>query len=152
MVLKPLKKVQAFLTKHRTIGIDTSIFIYWIESHPTYKDFVEPIFLWLDKPHSVGVTSSVTMLEVLVKPYQESRFDLVYEFFSILSNYPTLRFIDVTLSIANLAAKLRAEIRLKTPDAIQAASALSFGVTGFVSNDPDFKRIPNLDVLILKEL
>jgi hypothetical protein len=56
------------------------------------------------------------------------------------------------LSIANSAAKLRAETQLKTPDAIQVVSALSLDATGFVSNDPDFKRISSLDVLILKEL
>jgi predicted nucleic acid-binding protein len=51
-----------------------------------------------------------------------------------------------TLRIADAGAYSRAEYNLRTPDAIQAATALSHGATGFVSNDAGFRRVAGLDV------
>jgi hypothetical protein len=42
----------------------------------------------------------------------------------------------VRLSSKNqIVLKLHADYRLKTPDVIQAASAISYGATGFICND-----------------
>jgi predicted nucleic acid-binding protein len=57
----------------------------------------------------------------------------------------------MTLNVADLAAKLRADYRLKTPDAIQAASAISHGATGFICNDKVFQKIEGLDCLIIDD-
>jgi hypothetical protein len=38
------------------------------------------------------------------------------------------------------------------PDMIQVATAVIVGATGFVSNDPTFKRIKDLDILILDDV
>lgn len=35
---------------------------------------------------------------------------------------------------------------------IQTATAMIAGATGFISNDPGFKRVKDLDVLILDEV
>jgi predicted nucleic acid-binding protein len=56
------------------------------------------------------------------------------------------------LEIADRAAKLRAECSLKTPDALQAATALASKATAIISNDPAFKRVRDLEVLILDDL
>ncbi len=53
---------------------------------------------------------------------------------------------------ADQAARLRAMCRLRTPDAIQAATALSAQVSGFITNDAAFSRVPELDVLLLDDL
>lgn len=47
---------------------------------------------------------------------------------------------------------LRAECHLRTPDALQAATALASQATGFVSNDPAFRKVPGLEVVILDDL
>ena len=44
------------------------------------------------------------------------------------------------------------EYNLKTPDALQAATALTCGATGFISNDPAFQRVAGLEVIVLDEL
>jgi predicted nucleic acid-binding protein len=51
-----------------------------------------------------------------------------------------------------MGAHLRAEYNLRTPDAIQAATALSCGATGFVSNDAGFRRVTGLDIMVLDDL
>lgn len=92
------------------------------------------------------------MTELLVQPYRLSELDRVDKFYALFSTYPHLDWIEPTLEIADRAAKLRAEHNLRTPDALQAATALVCGATGFVSNDPVFRRVPNLDTIILDQL
>ena len=91
------------------------------------------------------------MLELLVQPYRLSDIDRVNQFYALLSSYPRLTWVAPTLEIADLGARLRAEHNLRTPDALQAATALSGGATGFVSNDPVFQRLGNLEVVILDD-
>jgi len=92
------------------------------------------------------------MLEVLVRPYRESEMEQVDAFYALFSTYPNLEWIAATLDIADHAARLRAEHNLKTPDAIQAATALASGATGLVSNDPAFSRVKQVEVLIFDDL
>lgn len=92
------------------------------------------------------------MLEVLVQPHRDADEERVNNFYALLSTYPHLLWIDTNLEIADRAAQLRAKFKLRTPDAIQAATAIVSGATGFVSNDRIFRRVPDLDVLILDDM
>ena len=65
------------------------------------------------------------MLELLVQPYRLADIDRVNRFYALLSTFPHLEWIAPTLRIADLGARLRAEYNLKTPDALQAATALT---------------------------
>jgi predicted nucleic acid-binding protein len=146
------RSLAGFLRKHQIIGLDTSVFIFEVEESRKYIEIVHPIFRWLEEPESCGVTSAVSMLELLVHPYWRFDVDTVNKFYALLSTYPNLHWVDFTLPVADAAARLRADFNLKTPDAIQAASALAAQATGFISNDTVFKRLDNLDVLILDDL
>jgi predicted nucleic acid-binding protein len=97
------------------------------------------------------VTSTITLL-VLVQPYRLSDMDRVNKFFALLSTFPHLEWIAPTLQIADTGARLRAEYNLRTPDALQAATALSDGATGFISNDAGFRKVAGLDVMVLDDL
>jgi predicted nucleic acid-binding protein len=146
------RSLSGYLKQHKRIGLDTSIFLFQLEENRKYIDLVHPIFQWLEAPASYAATSAVTMLELLVHPYRRSDVDTVNRFYALLSTHPNLHWVDLTLPVADEAARLRAEFNLKTPDAIQAASTLASEATGFISNDSAFKRLKNLDVLILDDL
>jgi predicted nucleic acid-binding protein len=92
------------------------------------------------------------LLEILLQPYRQKKDDLVLKFYALLTTYPHLAWIPMTLNVADQAAKLRAEHGLKTPDAIQAASAISCGSTGFVSNDRSFDEVLAVECLVLEDL
>jgi predicted nucleic acid-binding protein len=107
------------------------------------------VFRWLNSTKASAVTSTITMLELLVHPYREKDQDGVDAFYALLSTYPNLNWVAVSLDIADSAAKLRAEHNLKTPDAIQAATALGSQATGLISNDVAFLRVKQMEVLVL---
>jgi predicted nucleic acid-binding protein len=96
-------------------------------------------------------TSTLTLLETLARPYQLNNDELVLQFYSLLTTYPHLTWVPMTLNIADLAARLRAEHHLKTPDAILAASAIASDATGFVCNDRAFQKIPAFECLLLDD-
>jgi predicted nucleic acid-binding protein len=49
-------------------------------------------------------------------------------------------------------AELRARDQLRTPDALQVASALGAGCEAFLTNDLALRRVTELHVLVLGEL
>lgn len=147
-----LARLTAFLRRHQRIGLDTSVFIYELDATPGYRELVGPIFRWIEAPRGHAVTSTVTMLELLVQPYRVGDLDRVNRFYASLSTYPNLDWIPHTLEIADQAARLRALHGLQTPDAIQAATALVSQVSGFITNDAAFVRVPELDVVLLDQM
>ena len=110
------------------------------------------IFDWLEEAANTGVTSTITMTELLAQPYQDTDKARVNLYYGLLSTYPHLDWIAPDLKIADLAARLGAAYRLKTPDAIQAATAMQSNATGFLTNDPHFQRIEVFEALVLDDL
>ncbi len=143
--------LRAFLRRNRSVALDTSAFIYFVERHPRYYPVCESIFGNIEAGHIKASTSTLTMLEILVQPYQLKKDDLVLKFYALLTTYPHLSWVPMTLDVADRAAQLRAEYRLKTPDAIQAASAMSCGATGFICNDRVFQKMKEIDCLIIDD-
>jgi predicted nucleic acid-binding protein len=147
-----LNRLRAFLRKHRSIALDTSVFTYQLEANARYLPATDHIFSWLEQPDSKAVTSTITMTELLVQPYRDSDDQRVDEFYALLSTYPNLDWLVPNLEIADLAARLRALHRMRTPDALQAATAAHAGVTGLITNDAVFERVGGFETLVLDHL
>lgn len=138
-----------FLRRHRRIALDTSVFIYQLESNPRYLALTDSVFSWLQRTGHEAVTSTITMTELLAPSYRSGDENSVDAFYGLLSTYPNLRWIAPDLEAADMAAKLRAQYRLRTPDALQAATAIQAQATGLVTNDPIFARIAEFDTAVL---
>lgn len=147
-----IERLRAFLRHHRRIALDTSIFIYQLEPNPKYVACTDPIFLWLERAGSAAVTSTITMTELLVLPYREDDEQRANDFYGLLSTYPNLEWIAPNLEIAKVAARIRAQHRLQTPDALLAATAVYSQATGLITNDHIFERVDSLEALVLDEL
>ncbi len=147
-----INRLRAFLRRHRRIALDTSLFIYQLDANARYLAFTDAIFSWLERPGRTAVTSTITMAELLVPPYRDADEQRVDEFYALLSTYPNLDWIAPSLEIADLAARLRALHRLRTPDALQAATAAHARATGLITNDPVFARVEAFATLVLDQL
>jgi predicted nucleic acid-binding protein len=143
--------LKKFLKGHSQLSLDTSVFIYFVERHPRYHGLCDPVFEAIENGNIRATTSALSLLEILVQPYRKKLDDLVLKFFALLTTYPNLHWVDLNVDIADTAARLRAEHRLKTPDAIQAATAICSGATGFLCNDATFKRVKGIDTLLLED-
>jgi len=147
-----VERLRAFLRRHRRIALDTSIFIYHLEANPKYLAYTDPIFFWLERSESTAITSTITMTELLVLPYREGDEQRANDFYGLLSTYPNLDWVAPNLEIAELAARIRALHRLRTPDALQAATAAHSQATGLITNDAVFERVEGFQTLVLDEL
>lgn len=141
--------LRAFLRRQRRIALDTSVFIYQLEANARYLALTDSVFAWLERVGHEAVTSTITMTELLVPSYRENDEPRVDAFYGLLSTYPNLRWVAPDLETADLAAMLRARYRLRTPDALQAATAIRANATGMITNDPVFARIAELDTAVL---
>lgn len=144
-----LPTLEGFLRKHKRIGLDSNILIYFIEAHPLSHTLTQKIFESIETGRNLGICSTLSLLEVLVQPYRKNNDELVNQFYALLTTYPHLVWIGLSVEIADLGARLRAKYQLKTPDAILLATAIHSGATGFIGNDAQLKQIIELDVLAL---
>jgi predicted nucleic acid-binding protein len=138
--------------KGQKIAIDTMIFIYAFEEHPAHASFLRSFFSALEKGEMESVTSSVTITECLTQPYRLKDFALAAQYMALFRNFPHLSVVPVTDDIAERAAFLRASQNLKTPDALQLATALLSGSNFFLTNDQSLSSIQDIPVLILDRL
>jgi len=146
-----IDRFRAFLRRHRRIALDTSVFIYLLEANARYVSLSEAVFAWVERPGCQAVTSTITMTELLVQPYREKDDTRADEFYALLSTYPHLEWTAPTLEIADMAARLRALHNLRTPDALQAATAMQAKASGMVTNDPALARIGAFETAVLDD-
>jgi predicted nucleic acid-binding protein len=130
-------------------GVDTSIFIYFIEEHPQFLPLLEPVFKEVDQGHKELVTSTLTLMEVLVVPYRSGDQLLAERYEALLTRSRGVRIADISRDHLRAAAQLRAATGVKTPDALQLVAALAGGCTAFLTNDRDLPTIPGLRTLQL---
>ena len=133
------------------VGLDTAIFIYYMEEHPAYLPVVEPLFVGIDRGVIEGVTSELTLLEVLVVPYRKRDSELAGRYESILTSCRGLHLLAIDRAVLKDAAQLRAAFSVKTPDAIQLATALSAGCGAFLTNDRDLPKGQGIKILQLRD-
>src|SRR5436309_12913849 len=122
------------------VGIDTAVFIYELENNHAYASVVNPFFAELQRGTIRGVTSVVTLMEIMVGPLQLGTPGLAAGIEATLLAYPNLAVLDVTRPIARRAADLRARHRLAPIDSLQVATALEAGATAFPTNDRGLRR------------
>ena len=135
----------------RTIGIDTAPIIYFIEKGIYFK-IMRSFFERLLEGHFRAITSTITLLEVLVQPYRYENNHLLEEYREILLYADSLSIVPVSNEIADKAAELRARYRVRTPDAIQVATAIQGEASMFLTNDKTLKKIREIDVITLLDM
>ncbi|MEH2422325.1 MAG: PIN domain-containing protein [Nostoc sp.] len=134
------------------VGLDTAPLIYFIEENPNYLDVTDAFFEAMFRGEFSVVTSVLTITEVLVYPLQQRNTLLAQQYREILFNSQGLTTIEVFPDIAENAAQLRADYNLRTPDAIQMATAIHGGASFLLTNDARLPSLPALSVLVLDTL
>lgn len=135
----------------KTVAFDTAPLIYYIEEHPTYLTVADELYQSFDEGLAHGMTSVLTLLEVLVKPFREGRQTLADEYCDLLLHSAGIVPMPLDEKISVRAAELRAKCaRLRTPDAIQIATAMEHGADFIVTNDDEWMGLTEIQILMLK--
>ena len=131
------------------VAVDTVGFIYFIEEHPIFMPLLLELFSAAAAGRREIITSAVTLLEVLVIPYRAGIASLAERYEALLTRSRGLVLVDIDRDQLRAAAQLRARYRVRTPDALQLAAALSYRCAAFVTNDRELPTIPGLSVVQL---
>lgn len=131
------------------VGVDTAIFIYFIEEHPRFLPLIEPLFREADKGHRELVTSALTLLEVLVVPYRSGDHLLAERHESLLTHSRGVRLVEISRDHLRAVAQLRAASGAKTPDVLPLVAALGAGCATFLTNDRKLPVLRGLRILQL---
>ena len=133
------------------VYLDANSVIYTVEKHPIYGPLLHPLWQAAQANVIEVVSSDLVLMEVLVGPLKSGNISLAQTFEQALGG-TDMRLLPITQPILRRAAQLRATTKLKTPDALHAATALEAGCALFVSNDLGFRSVPNLPLVILNDL
>jgi predicted nucleic acid-binding protein len=137
--------------KGKTVFIDTAPLIYFIEKHPAYLNVLKPVFTSINAGRIKGLTSTITLLEVLVHPLRMGNEKLARLYREILLDSQGMISYEITHAITEKAAHLRAKYSFKTPDAIQLAACSVHQADFFLTNDSDLKKAEGITVLVLDD-
>jgi len=144
--------VEELKLKGKIIGLDTMVFIYHFEENQAYSPLTFSIFESLEKGNLKGITSILTLLEILVKPKKENNLLLTERYKLLFETFPNLQVKELNENIADIASGLRANYNINTPDAIQIATSLEAKADIFITNDTTLKKISEIKVLLLSEM
>jgi predicted nucleic acid-binding protein len=133
------------------VYIDTSVVIYTIEQVPGYYTLLETLWDKFQAKKVNLLSSELLLLESLVLPLRMANRNLVNAYEQLLLS-SSLRLVPIHQAVLRDAANLRATTRLKTPDAIHAATALQENCTLFLTNDCQFHAITGLTAIVLEEI
>ncbi len=142
--------IQDFTSK--VVFLDTAPLIYFIEGNSVHQPLLLNLFRSNDAGNFTFITSTVTLLEVLVKPFREQKNSIAEQYKSILLTSKGIELMEVTSGIAEQASFLRAKYNLRTPDAIQLATSMECTADYFLTNDNDLKRISEISTVTLVDL
>ena len=132
------------LPKNALLLIDSAPIIYWLEGQPRFAPLFRPLF----EAHAARAVrfavTTLTLAEVLTGPFQAGDEALARRYRAVLESW---QLVELDRDIAESAARLRASLRLKLADAVQAASALAINAAALVTHDRDFSRLKSLTVI-----
>lgn len=132
------------------VYLNANCIIYSVEKHPVYWPLLQPAWLAAKVGVVEIVSSDLVLMETLVGPLKSGDAVLATAYERLFQQAQT-RLLPITHAVLRAAAELRATTRLKTPDAIHAATARQAGCALFVTNDVGFRRLAGLPVAILDD-
>ncbi|HXS51427.1 MAG TPA: PIN domain-containing protein [Usitatibacter sp.] len=134
----------ASLAQGALVLVDSAPIIYTLESHPRLAGRFAPVFARHERGEIVLAVSTVTIADVLTGAFGAGEEALARRYRAVLDSWQV---VALTSDIAESAARLRAQYRLRLPDAIQLAAALAINADALITHDRDFGKVRGLRIL-----
>ena len=134
----------AALPEGALILVDSAPIIYVLEGNPKLAARFLPLFDRHARGEIAFAVSTITIAEVLAGPLSAGDEALAKRYRAVLESWQV---VDLSVDIAESAARLRVSLNMKLPDAVQAASAIAINADALVTHDRDFSRVTALKVI-----
>jgi predicted nucleic acid-binding protein len=134
------------------VFLDTAPFIYFFEKHSKYFPYLEKLFDQVYKTGAQVITSMITFIEISTYPARLGHHQLVQKYRDFFTNAENISLFPIDLTIAEQSIVLRAEYKLKTPDAIQLGTAITCGADYIITHDKTWQRFTQQQVLLVDEI
>lgn len=131
-------RVEAFLealARQKRVLLDTMVFSYHFSAHPRYLPLTTALLGQIETGNLEGLITTVTLAEVLAAPARLGNEEAMYDYELFLVHFPHLRVVPLDVALARETARVRAETRLRFPDAVQVAAGRLAGADALVTND-----------------
>ncbi len=123
------------------VYLDANPIIYTVEKHPVYGPLLQPLWQAARAKTIEVVASELAFMETLVGPLKTGNASLERAYEQALLG-TDMRLLPITQPILREAARLRATTRLKTPDALHAATANKPAARSLSRTIPTFAALP----------
>ena len=98
------------------------------------------------------ITSIITYIELTTQLARRGKAQLVRKYRDYLLNSENISPFSLDLNIADQAVELRAQHHFKTPDAIQLGTAVACGFDYIITNDKDWQRFEEVQIVMVGDL
>ncbi len=134
------------------IFLDACVIIYIIEAkEPFYSNIQKTLSNIVNETPDTSIAiSRLSIIECLVQPLRQQQTFTIEQYRSFFARQD-LHIVELTSGVVEKALWLRVNYNLRTPDALQAASALELTSTGmvFLTGEKAFTKVPELNVKTL---
>lgn len=144
--------VEAFLEAlagRERVLLDTMVFSYHFSAHPRYLPLTTTLLSQIEAGELEGLVTTVTLAEVLAAPARLGNEEAMYDYELFLVHFPHLRVVPLDVALARETARVRAETRLRFPDAVQVAAGRLAGADTLVTNDLRWPRVVSKPQILL---
>lgn len=129
------------------IALDSAPIIYYLQDHPRFAPRFSSLFDAAAEGRLTLAISTITLAEVMAGPFAAGNEVIAMQYQEVLCRSPGWQTVLVDEHIATEAARLRARYRLRLPDAIQVATAISARAWALVTHDSALARIKDIRVM-----
>ncbi len=130
------------------ICIDTNVFLNVINKEGTFYANSSKILYALARGKLEAVVPTLVIAEILTGYYASKKDSEANEFLSVSLTNEHLRISPLSVEIAAISSKIRANTGLRLPDAVVLGTALQDKADFLVTNDEHFPKVfGNLKVL-----
>ncbi len=146
-----MRRIADALSGIRSLGVDSDCIIYFVDPNPAFEQKMVAVFQAITSGQLRGQT--LTLTEGLVGPLRKGDRETAQRYRDLLLNSFDFQVLPIDAAVAERAADMRVRYNMRTPDAVQAASAIHSGCDAFLTNNGShFRRITELQILVLDEL
>lgn len=126
-------------------------FIYYFEGNRVYGEIAKHLFTQLQKNRLKAATSVLTLAEILTFERLQKNKILFEKTKAKFHSIPNLKLYVVNEVISEACAFFRYKYSFTLGDALQLATSVVSSQEAFLSNDRRFKKVKEIDVVILND-